>query len=70
MVTNMHLDGQIVPGSTIVNGHVNWHANTASVAVELPAGDHTLELWYRTPNAGTVCPLSDLGGVYLSAVIP
>eukprot|EP00727_Mastigamoeba_balamuthi_P011977 m51a1_g7401 hypothetical protein (143) ;mRNA; r:173589-174017 len=70
MVTAMHLDGQVVPGSSVVNGQVYWHANTASVAVELPAGDHTLELWYRTPNAGTICPLSDWGGVLLSVVIP
>eukprot|EP00727_Mastigamoeba_balamuthi_P001728 m51a1_g11552 hypothetical protein (144) ;mRNA; f:6042-6473 len=70
MVTAMRLDGQVVPGSRIVNGQVYWHANTASIAIELQAGDHTLELWYRTPTSGSSCPFDDWGGVFLSVVIP
>eukprot|EP00727_Mastigamoeba_balamuthi_P002025 m51a1_g1182 hypothetical protein (149) ;mRNA; f:390152-391254 len=55
MVTHLRVDGQVLPGSTVLNGYLAWHTNTASVPIELTAGNHVVELWYRTPNVGTVC---------------
>eukprot|EP00727_Mastigamoeba_balamuthi_P001980 m51a1_g1178 hypothetical protein (113) ;mRNA; f:386953-387291 len=70
MVTHLLVDGLMLPGSTALNGDVIWHINTASVPIELTAGNHVVELWYRTPSFGMVCPLNDWGGVLLTAIIP
>eukprot|EP00727_Mastigamoeba_balamuthi_P002036 m51a1_g1183 hypothetical protein (254) ;mRNA; f:391682-392805 len=53
MVTHLQVDGQVLPGSTVLIGDVSWHTNTASVPIELAAGNHVIELWYRTPSVGT-----------------
>eukprot|EP00727_Mastigamoeba_balamuthi_P002047 m51a1_g1184 hypothetical protein (144) ;mRNA; f:393597-394028 len=70
MVTQLRVDGQTLPGSTTLNGDLAWHTNTASVPIELAAGNHVVELWYRTPSVGLFCPLNDWGGIAVTAVIP
>eukprot|EP00727_Mastigamoeba_balamuthi_P002014 m51a1_g1181 hypothetical protein (142) ;mRNA; f:389231-389656 len=67
MVTNLRVDGQVVPGSTTLNGNVYWHTNTVLVPVELAAGNHVVELWYRTPSTDTYCTENGWGGLVLTA---
>eukprot|EP00727_Mastigamoeba_balamuthi_P002286 m51a1_g12054 hypothetical protein (143) ;mRNA; f:4788-5216 len=69
MVTHLVVDGAVLPGSSTINGNVLWHTNTVSVPVDLAAGNHVVELWYRTPSVGTFCPLNDWGGVVVTAAL-